>query len=263
MISGHITICKIYKDGTKEVVFDKHNIVTGGLGSSFIDIIQHDGSVWAEDYRPKYFQIGTSSIDYDDTLATSSYFYHLSTPLSWAAYGEDTSLTIEQRDRGFNASTEDGTTFQEILFTSAHISAVEFSSVENSGTWFGLIPDSDITKWYLDACETEIVLDEKSANGQTISEIGMFARNPKGLPNDTPLLIVYKSFTGIPKSSEYSLVFHWNIGFLGGTTVDRTAYGTADTRKTLSTHYRTWGKPGRGGGAGGGGSTTGGSGGGY
>mgnify|MGYP003641988889 CR=1 FL=1 len=252
MISGHITICKIYKDGTKEVVLDNHNIVAAGLGSSFIDIIQNNGSVWAEDYRPKYFQVGTSSMDYDDTLSTSSYFYQLSTPLLWEDYGEDTDLTVEHRDRGFNASTEDGTTFQELLFTSAHLSAVQFSSVENSSSWFPLIPDSNITKWYLDACETEIILDERSANGKTISEIGMFARNPKGLPNDTPLLIVYRSFTGIPKTSDYSLVFHWSIGFLGGTTIDRTFYGKADTTKTLlNSGYRTWGKKGQGAGPGG------------
>ena len=262
MLKGHITICKVYKDGTEEVVLDKHNIITAGLGSSFIDLIQYNGSVWAEDYRPKYFQVGTSSIGYNDTLSTSSYFYHLSTPLSWADYGEDTSLSVKHRYRGFNASTEDGTTFQEILFTSAHTSSVQFSSVENSSSWFAPIPDSDITKWYLDACETEIVLDENSANGETISEIGMFARNPKGLPNDTPLLIAYKSFTGIPKTSAYSLVFHWSIGFLGGSTVDRTSYGTADTTKTVGPQYRTWGRPGRGGGYGGG-STTGGSSGGY
>ncbi|HIB85151.1 MAG TPA: hypothetical protein EYO59_11310, partial [Chromatiaceae bacterium] len=72
MISGHITICKVYKDGTKEVVLDKHNIITAGLGSSFLDIIQHNGSTWADDYRPRYFQVGTSSIDYDNSLATSS-----------------------------------------------------------------------------------------------------------------------------------------------------------------------------------------------
>jgi len=240
MISGHITICKVYKDGTEEVVLDKHNIITGGLGSSFIDIIQHNGSPFAEDYRPRYFQVGVSSMDYDDSIATSSFFYHLSTPLQWSEYGDDTPLTVKKRNRGFNASTEDGTTFSEILFTSAHISAVQFSSVDNSGSWFATLSDEDVTKYFLDACETEIVLDEKSANGNTITEIGMFAQNPKGLHRDTPLLIVYKSFTGIPKTSEYSLVFHWSIGFLGGTTVDRTSYGSASKKKTVGYKYKRW-----------------------
>jgi len=253
MISGHITICKVYKDGSEEVVLDKQNIITAGLGSSFIDIIQHNGSTWADDYRPRYFQVGTSSIGYNESVATSAYFYQLSAPLEWSAYGADTTLTVEKRNRGFNASTTDGTTFQEILFTSAHLSAVQFSSVDNSSSWFPTIPDSDITKLFLDACETEIVLDENAANGQTISEIGMFAKNPKGLVKDTPLLIAYKSFTGIPKTSAYSLVFHWSIGFLGGTTIDRTSYGKGDTTKTLDPKYKTWwGKRGRGAGGSGG-----------
>ena len=222
MINGHLTICKIYKDGTKESVLDEHNLITVGLGSSFIDIIQHNGSPWADDYRPRYFQVGTSSMDYDDTVSTSAHFYHLSSPLHWSSYGEDTNLTVEHRFRGFNASTEDGETFQEMLFTSAAMSAIQFSSVENSSSWFTKIPDVDITKIFFDSCETEIVLDENSANGKTISEIGMFAKNPKGMVRDTPLLIVYKTFTGIPKTADYSLVFHWSIGFLGGTTPDTT-----------------------------------------
>ena len=269
MLKGHITICKVYKDGSEEVILDKHNILTAGLGSSFLDIIQHNGSPWADDYRPRYFQVGTSSINYNESLATSSYFYQLSAPLVWSEYGSDTALTVEKRNRGFNASTLDGTTFQEILFTSAHMSSVEFSSVDNNSSWFPTIPDSDITKVFLDACETEIVLDENSANGITISEIGMFAKNPKGLVKDTPILIAYKSFTGIPKTSAYSLVFHWSIGFLGGTTIDRTSYGHADTTKTLDPKYRTWGKQGRGAGGrsggppGGSGGPPRGSGGGY
>ena len=254
MISGHLTICKIYKDGTKETVLDRHNMITAGLGSSFIDLLQDNGSPFAEDYRPRYFQVGTSSIsgiNFTSNVAASSCFYQLSTPLHWSAYGEDTSLLVYKRDRGFNASTADGTTFGELLFTSGLISSIEFSSVDNSSSWFASIPATDATKYFLDACETELVLDENSANGHTISEIGMFAKNPKGLVKDTPLLIAYKSFTGIPKTSEYSLVFHWSIGFLGGTTIDRNYYGGSSGKgDTTGSKYIKWGSGNRKGGGG-------------
>ena len=128
MIKGHITICKVYKDGTKETVLDRANLITAGLGSSFLDTQQAGGSTYASDYTPAYFQVGTSTIDYDTSLATSSFFYHLSTPFTWSDYGEDTDLYIEKKYRGFNASTEDsGVTYTELLQTRAPLSSVTFS----------------------------------------------------------------------------------------------------------------------------------------
>lgn len=75
-----------------------------------------------------------------------------------------------------------------------------------------------LTKFFMDSFEVEIILDEKSGNGKTISEIGLFVKNPKGFKEDTPLLMAYRSFAGVPKTEEFSLVVHWVIGFLGLTT---------------------------------------------
>ena len=44
MLSGHITICKVFTDGTQEVVLDKANMITAGMGSSFCDSLQGRGS---------------------------------------------------------------------------------------------------------------------------------------------------------------------------------------------------------------------------
>ena len=82
MLKGHITICKIYSDGTKETVLNKANLITAGLGSSFIDIQVAGGSSFTEDYAPRYFQVGTSDIGYTGTGAASATFYHLSAPFS-------------------------------------------------------------------------------------------------------------------------------------------------------------------------------------
>ena len=216
MIKGHITVCKVYKDGTKETVLDRANLITAGLGSAFIDIQQGEGGTLASDFAPTYFQLGTDTMDYDTALATSSYFYHLSAPFTWSDYGDDTDLYIEKKYRGFNASTEDsGVTYTELLQTSAPLSAVIFSG---SDEYFAPIVGGTVTKFFMDSCEAQIVLDENTANGMAITEVGLFAKNPKGFSEESPVLMAYRSFAALDKTSEYSLVINWTIGFLGLTT---------------------------------------------
>ena len=60
MIRGHITICKEYSDGRTEKVVDNANLITGGLGSSYIDILKGGGSRYTDDYQPYYFQVKSS-----------------------------------------------------------------------------------------------------------------------------------------------------------------------------------------------------------
>ena len=237
-MKGHVTIYKVYKDGTKEVVEDSSNMITAGLGSSVVDLFQTGGSQNFNDYQPAYFQVGTNSIGYNSSLAASSFFYHLSAPLSWSNYGVDSNDTITTLRRGFNASTTDsGASYSEILFTDPTLSSTTFSATTTKEAFVG-VGNSRKTKVYFDAVEIEIVLDETTANGNTISEIGLFSKNPKGLVRDTPLLMAYKKFTGIPKTKEYSLVFHWSLGFLGSSTqIDRVFTGTSEDNPTQNLNF--------------------------
>jgi len=212
MISGHITICKIYNDGAKETVLDKANLITAGLGSSLSDLFQGKGSRYVEDYTPGYFQVGTGTIGYTGVEA-SAFFYQLSSPFSWEAYGEDTEVEVEKRYRCFNASTADGgISYSELLLTSAVYSSVISSGVDG---YFGVLSPNRKTKFFMDSFESEIVLDEKTGNGESISELGLFINNPRGLAEDSPLLVAYKEFTAIPKTSSFTIVIYWTIGFLG------------------------------------------------
>jgi len=212
MISGHITICKIYNDGTKETVLDKANLITGGLGSSLSDLLQGKGSHRVGDYAPGYFQVGTGQIGYTG-LETSAFFYQLSSPFSWEAYGEDTEVDVEKRYRCFNASTDDGgISYSELLLTSATYSSIIYSGVDG---YFGVLSPNRKTKFFMDSFESEIVLDEKTGNGTSITELGLFIKNPRGLAEDSPLLVAYKKFTAIPKTSSFTIVIYWTIGFLG------------------------------------------------
>jgi len=222
MLKVHITICKVYSDGTQEIVLDKANLITAGMGSSFLDIQMGGGSVYPYDYCPYYFQLGTNTIDYDPDSTTSSYFYQLSTPLEWNSYGEHTDLQIVERYRGFNASSHDievrTPVYEELLLTSSLLSSCTFSGTDE---YFSLILAGHVSKFFMDSFESTIVLDEKTANGQAITEIGLFAKNPKGLYKDSPLLMAYRSFAEVQKTEEFSLVIHWTIGFLGlSTNVD-------------------------------------------
>jgi hypothetical protein len=212
MIKGHVTVCKIYKDGTQEIVLDKANMITAGLGSSFLDIQQGQGSTYPSDYGPAYFQLGTGTPTFH-AVATSSFIYQVCAPFDWEDYGEDTDLEVNELYRGFNASTVDnGVTYTELLETSAVLSSTIFSGTDQ---YFADITQGAVTKYFMDSFESQIVLDEKTANGKAITEVGLFAKNPKGLYQDSPLLIAYRSFAALNKTEEFSLVINWTIGFLG------------------------------------------------
>ena len=211
MISGHITITKIFSDGKEEKVLDKHNLVTAGLGSSFIDLLTDNGSNFVEDYSPRYFQLGTDTIG-GDSLDTSAHFYRVSSAFDWDDYGPDCGFDIEERSRGFLASSIDGITYNEMINTSAAFSAVVFSGTDE---YFGTITPTYLSKTFLDSFTAEIVLDENCANGTTISELGLFSKNPKGRKDDYPLLIAYKKFDPITKTEDFTIVVHWSVGFIG------------------------------------------------
>jgi len=237
MISGHVTIYKIYSNGTEEKVLDRANLVTAGLGSAFIDIQVGEGSIHSLDYAPHYFQIGTSDIGYTTPVRqASSTFYQLSAPLHWSGYGADTDLKIDKVYRGFNASVspdvDSGNTYHELLNTSASLASVIFSGLDQ---YFASITEGYISKYFMDSFEAEIVLDENTANGIDISEVGLFAKNPKGFQEDSPLLMAYKNFTAVPKTKDFSIVIHWSIGFLGITdVVDRYFTGSTSPPPRLS-----------------------------
>ena len=224
MISGHITICKVYSDGTKETVLDRANMIVAGLGSSFLDIQKGVGSTVAADYAPAYFQIGTGAPSFN-AVDTSGFWYQVCAPISWQQYGEDTDLTITERYRGFYASSVIDGVYQELEQTKAPLSSVVFSG---SDGYFANISRGSVTKNFLDSFEAQIVLDENTANGLALTEVGLFAKNPKGFYLDTPVMMAYRSFAALNKTSEFSLVINWSIGFLGLDSNVDNHYSTGD-----------------------------------
>ena len=73
-----------------------------------------------------------------------------------------------------------------------------------------MMPDN-VNKLTQNGAHHRIEIDLAMANEETISEIGLFAKNPEGHPNDRPLLMAYKTFTPMTKKEDFSFVFDWTI----------------------------------------------------
>ena len=128
---------------------------------------------------------------------SESNFYELSKPLLFnTSYGLATDGGVENLDQivayggNFSDSTPGLTTI-----------SMPFAK---------MMPDN-ITKITPNGAHHRIEIDLAMANGQTISEVGLFAKNPEGQPNDSPLMMAYKTFTPLTKESDFSFVFDWTI----------------------------------------------------
>ena len=63
-------------------------------------------------------------------------------------------------------------------------------------------------------------MGEETANSLTdadgdlsINEVGLFMKNPRNNPVVSPILVAYRKFSGIIKTSDFSLVFRWTLNF--------------------------------------------------
>ena len=80
---------------------------------------------------------------------------------------------------------------------------------------FVLIPFHNVSRINNTSVRYTIILDEEAANnvGQGLDEIGLFMKNPRGAAKDASILVAYRKFSSIDKSSDYGLVFRWTITF--------------------------------------------------
>lgn len=192
-INGHLTIIKKYNDGEEETVFDDHNIIVSGMGVGLSYLFTGSGSTSILDYQIDRFQVGVSG---NADLETST-TYELSGPLSSIAeYGTGTDLFIAKGSQLTNGSL-------------------------TTNQFFALIPKSKVTRIGESSVRYSLILDEDTANdltgafGETvyINEIGMLMKNPTGQVNDRSILVCYRNFSDIRKTSDFSLIFRWTINF--------------------------------------------------
>jgi hypothetical protein len=195
-INGHLTIIKKYRDGQEDVVFDDHNIIVSGMGVGLTYMFTGSGSDSVLDYQIDRFQVGVSgALDPDGRLEVSS-TYQLSGPCTLAEYGTGSNLFIDVRNQ---------ITGNTILESAA-----------------ALIPPNKRTKIGDSSVRYTLVVDEEACNSidrnspseeMNISEVGLLMKNPTGNTADKPILVAYRTFSNIRKTSDFSLIFRWTLNF--------------------------------------------------
>jgi hypothetical protein len=192
-IKGHLVITKVYNSGSEEVIFDDHNIIVSGMGVALAHLFALSGSDSILDYQIDRFQVGVSGGTALEVSSTNQLSGALS---SFIEYGAD----------------------GDILQTSAY--QIINNSIVSIGRYYGLIPQQNITRIDANTVRYTIVLDENSCNnisrgGQNkpLNEVGLFVKNIKNNVIDAPILVAYRHFDNIQKTSDFSLVFRWSINF--------------------------------------------------
>ena len=194
-ISGHLQIVKVYNSGEEEVLLDDSNIIVSGMGYS-LSYLFSEAIIGAlvTDYQIGRFQVGVSG---PPAGGVTSGINQLSGSLtSIDEYGLGSNLVLET----LTLRLGPGTTV--------------------AGEIFANIPSSKITRIGDSSVRYTLVLDEEACNGLTrggsdapINEIGLFVNNPLGIAADQPVLVAYRTFSDIYKTSDFSLIFRWTINF--------------------------------------------------
>ena len=240
-VVGHLTIVKLdHRTGDEEVLYDDHNVITGGMGRSLtqlmttpdcgVDLCNVDDPERPQcdlyHYQITRFQVGTGGDGTGgDVGSEASSTVSLGQPLTKKKYGN--SLKSVDISAG-NLYSEENT----------FLEAQDFGLLRTKSP----VASSVVHLWSL---------DEETANGQLLNEAGLFVMNPylkkeeRGSidvsPNpkidlaggsvggqndmeegDEPryapghLLAAYKKFTPIKKENYFTLLFRWSLSFPTG-----------------------------------------------
>lgn len=180
---GHLEIIRIWKDGQEEVVFSEKNTIVSGMGLALSYMFAGSGSRSIRDFQIGRFQVGSGTYS---TYGTST--SQLAGALAYADYGNPTYL-LSSLSQYVNGTIQSNKAFLTIPFNL--IRRVDRTTVQ-----FGL------------------VLDENTANiSQPLKEIGLFMNNPLNYASPTPILVAYKAFSSLVKTSDFTLLFKWTITF--------------------------------------------------
>lgn len=183
--TGHLTIKKVYRDGTEEVAWDEHNVITSGMGVALSHLFSASGSTAIDGFQIGHWQVGTSG-DINDYGAST---YALTNALTEAEYGANTGVVVDTYAAIENGALGVNKSFANVRYSNIHRlskTAVRFT----------------------------LVLDDQSANVQDeLTEVGLFMNNPRGTTPAAPILVAYRPFAGIKKTDAFSLVFLWTLQF--------------------------------------------------
>ena len=196
-ITGHLQIAKAHKDGSEEIVFDDHNIIVSGMGLGLAQLFSLSGPGTILEYQIDRFQVGVSGSQ-DREVASTSFL--LSPLSSLDEYGTQARMLVVSGYQATDINTSIGP------------------------KWFGYIPSHKVSRVGPNSVRYTLSLDADAANDITrneqalsLNEVGLFMKNPLGdkFGNgaDTSVLVAYRSFSLIAKTSDFALIFRWTLNF--------------------------------------------------
>jgi hypothetical protein len=168
-------------------------VIVSGMGVGLSYLFTGSGSDSILDYQIDRFQVGVSG---PPEGGVTSAINQLSGQILDSQYGGDSNL-----------------------FISVNSQIVGNSLISNRA--FALIPSSKMTRIGDSSVRYTLVLDEEACNNLqgassedlNINEIGMFMKNPTASTDDRSLLVCYRTFSNIRKTSDFSLIFRWTLNF--------------------------------------------------
>ena len=184
---GNLEVWKIYDDGEEELHFSEHNVITSGMGIGLAHLFSGSGAGTVADFQILNFQVGTGgNINY---YGASS--FQLTTPLTHAEYASVGSMVLLEDLQPYKA--------------------LNLATAED----FVRIPFSNIQRVSKTSVRFNLLLDKHTANevSDELDEVGLFMRNPHGSIIPNPILVAYRPFTSLKKTSTFSLLFKWTIKF--------------------------------------------------
>jgi hypothetical protein len=193
-IKGHLIISKIFPSGEEEVIFDENNIIVSGMGVSLAHLFSLSGSTSVTDFQIDRFQIGVSGNQNMQIVNT----FKLGSPLS--------------------STTEYAGVESDTIFVSGH--QIKDEIINTTPVAYGIIDQHNITRVNSSTVRYTILIDSDSCNNITrsgvgipINEIGLFIKNIKNTITPASILVAYRSFSNVLKTSDFSLLFRWSLNF--------------------------------------------------
>jgi len=202
-ITGHLQIAKIYNSGNEEIVYDDHNVIVSGMSVGLSYLFTLSGSNTITDYQLDRFQLGVSA---PPTGGVVSSIYQLSGNLSsFEEYGGAAAgLILVSSTQIKNGAAPAGPTGEEAF---AYIPFSNITRIDDSSVRYTIIIDKDSCNNITRPAGTAGTVD------RALNEIGLFMKNPRGNPSTQSILVAYRQFTDIIKTSDFALVFRWTINF--------------------------------------------------
>ena len=202
--TGHLQIFKQYEDGTEELHFDENNIITSGMGVGLSHMFAASGASSIVDYQIRNFLVGSGYNPDNDVLLAGDGNYGVS------SFKLKAPLTVTAPDVGIPSENPWGPNTS--LITEL-LTPIENRSIGGAARPFARIIFSNINKVTDTSVRYTLVLDRNTLNGKYLNEVGLFMRNPSGSIHINPILVAYRPFTEITKTSDFSLLFLWTLQF--------------------------------------------------